>query len=289
MTLIKPSFILVVLFGGFLACTQTPQNESPKGMVYFEGGKIMIGSDDALPNEAPSFETKVSPFFIDKSPVTVAEFRAFVEETGYQTEAEEFGNSIVMNIKTGRWVLAEGANWKTPFGIGGPQAKDDHPVTQVSWNDAQAYSAWVGRRLPTEIEWEYAAKSGKNSGNKFSWGNELVENASYKANVWQGNFPIKNTEEDGFLYTSPVGEFGQNEAGVTDMGGNVWEWTSTNYGLYEGNIQSFNQNDDNKVIRGGSFLCHKEVCYGYRITARQFNSRESATFHMGFRTARSAE
>lgn len=280
---------MVILFGGFFACAHSSQNDIPKGMVHFEGGEIMIGADDALPNEAPSFETEVSPFLMDKSPVTVAEFRAFVEETGYRTDAEEFGNSGVMDLNTGQWVLAEGANWRTPLGTGGQQAKDDHPVTQVSWNDAQAYAEWKGRRLPTEIEWEYAAKSGKNTGSKFSWGNELMEKASFKANVWQGHFPFKNTGEDGFLFTNPVGEFGQNEAGMTDMGGNVWEWTSTTYRLYDGNTQPFIHKKENKVIRGGSFLCHKEVCYGYRVTARQFNSKESATFHMGFRTARSAE
>lgn len=289
MALIKHSFILIVICSGILACSQVPRNDISEEMVYFEGGEIIIGSDDAQPNEAPAFPTEVAPFYIDKSPVTVAEFRAFVDETGYITEAEKFGNSGVMDIKTGQWVLTNGANWKTPLGAAGPQAKDNHPVTQVSWNDAKAYAAWANRRLPTEIEWEYAAKNGKNSGNTYSWGNKLVENAAFKANVWQGDFPHKNTAEDGFLFTNPVGEFGETQSGLTDMGGNVWEWTASTYKPYEGNTLPFAIDPENKVIRGGSFLCAKDVCHGYRPTARQFNSRESATFHMGFRTAKSAE
>lgn len=116
-------------------------------------------------------------------------------------------NSGVLNLETGQWILAEGANWKYPLGKKGPEAEANHPVTQVSWNDANAYAEWAGRRLPSEIEWEYAAKNGKNSGNTYSWGNQLEEKGSYKANVWQGSFPIKNTVDDGFLYTSPVEEF----------------------------------------------------------------------------------
>lgn len=282
------NILLIVLAGSNLAF-QLQKVYTPDDMVFFEGGDILIGADNRMPNEAPAFEARVKPFYIDKSPVTVAEFRQFVKETGYITEAEKFGNSAVWISETGTWKLIEGANWKTPFGQMGAEAKDNHPVTQVSWNDAKAFAEWAGRRLPTEIEWEYAAKGGQNTDNQFSWGNEVNINGVYKANVWQGEFPGRNTVEDGFMYTSPVGEFGETKAGLSDMGGNVWEWTSSTYKLYEGNEQPFQVNPEVKVIRGGSFLCDKDVCYGYRVSARQFNSRESATFHMGFRTAMSAE
>jgi sulfatase modifying factor 1 len=268
-----------------IACSQEKNVQPPEGMVFFPGGEIIIGAENSIPNEAPAFRTKVDAFFMDVYPVTVAEFRKFVNETGYVTEAEKFGDSALLHSETGEWILAEGAYWEYPLGMETGKAQDDHPVTHVSWNDANAYAEWAGRRLPSEIEWEYAAKSGKNSGQLYSWGNRLVKDGEYQANVWQGNFPYENTEEDGFRYTSPVGFFGKTEAGLTDMGGNVWEWTSDTYRLYEGNPHPFRVNPDLKVIRGGSFLCHENVCYSYRVAARQNNSHESASFHIGFRTA----
>lgn len=283
---LKNIYLLLII--GFATGCTVPAEESPEDMVFFNGGTVMIGAENAMPNEAPVFKAEVKPFYIDKSPVTVAEFRQFVQETGYITEAEKFGNSAVFFPGSGRWKLIEGAHWVMPFGKDGPEAIDDHPVTQVSWNDAKAYAEWKNRRLPTEIEWEFAAKGGEDTKNIFSWGNELKENGVYKANVWQGKFPIRNLKEDGFMYTSPVGAFGKTKTGLTDMGGNVWEWTSSTYKLYEGNPKSFQVNPRQKVIRGGSFLCEKDVCYGYRVSARQFNSMESATFHMGFRTAKDA-
>lgn len=276
--------LILSLITTVMACTSA-EITPPEGMVYFDGGEITIGSERGMPNETPVFKTKVEPFFIDSSPVTVAEFRDFVEETGYMTEAEKFGDSAVMNMVTGEWTLVKGANWKYPRGADGPEAVDSHPVTQVSWNDANAYAEWAGKRLPSEIEWEFAAKGGVDSENIYSWGNNLRLGEMYKANTWQGGFPVENTGEDQFLFTSPVGEFGETEMGLTDMGGNVWEWTSTTYDLYEGNTSLYRMDPNQKVIRGGSFLCHEEVCHGYRVSARQCNSKESATFHMGFRTA----
>lgn len=267
----------------FVSCTHQPEPVS--GMAYIEGGEIIIGADNTQPNEAPAFKTDVESFYLDVHPVTVAEFRSFIEETGYKTDAETFGDSAVLDFSTGEWILAEGATWEFPLGDGTP-ANDDHPVTHVSWNDANAYAEWAGRRLPNEVEWEYAAKNGENSGQLYSWGNKLVVDGDYMANIWQGQFPVKNTADDGFLYTSPVGEFGETEAGLTDMGGNVWEWTSDTYALYEGNPAPFQVHEDLKVIRGGSFLCHRNVCYSYRVSARQNNSRESSAFHLGFRTAK---
>lgn len=269
------------------ACTQS-NKPVPEDMVFFEGGTITMGAEDGQINEYPVHRVTVGPFYINKNPVTVAEFREFVEETGYVTEAEQFGNSGVFDVKTGAWSLVDGADWEHPMGKQGEKAKDDHPATQVSWNDARAYCEWAGLRLPTEAEWEFAAKGGKDSKNRFSWGNELVTNAGFRANVWQGHFPDSMRVEDGYLYTSPVGAFGSTEAGLTDMGGNVWEWTGDTYDLYEGNPYPFQTDENRKVIRGGSFLCDSTVCFSYRVSARSFNTRESATFHMGFRTAMSA-
>lgn len=280
----KLNIYIVITFLIFGACsTKTPKK--PEGMVKFEGGTITIGANNTRPNEYPAHKVRVEPFYISKSPVTVAEFREFVKETDYVTDAEKFGNSGVFDVERGTWNLVEGANWKYPFGKGTKPAADDHPVTQVSWNDARAYCEWAGVRLPTEKEWEFAAKGGKDTRNRFSWGNELLTKAGYQANVWQGSFPDSMRVEDGYKYTSPVGVFGTTEAGLTDMGGNVWEWTSDTYDLYEGNTYPFQKNVTNKVIRGGSFLCDSTVCFGYRVTARNTNSRESATVNTGFRTA----
>lgn len=277
--------ILSILF--LLGCTG---NVVPgKEMVYFDGGTISVGSEQGEMNEYPVHQVSVDPFYISENLVTVSEFREFVEATGYVTEAEKFGNSGVFDVKTGTWSLVEGANWRQPFGPGGEAAKDDHPVTQVSWNDAVAYCEWAGVRLPTEMEWEFAAKGGKNSDNRFSWGDELVSRAGFEANVWQGQFPDSVSVEDGYLYTSPVGTFGMTEAGLSDMGGNVWEWTGDTYRLYEGNRYRVRVDENKKVIRGGSFLCDSTVCFSYRVSARSFNTRESATFHMGFRIAGDAE
>ena len=269
-----------------MGCTA---NEMPeKEMVYFEGGPISVGSEEGEMNEYPVHRVSVDPFYISEDLVTVAEFREFVESAGYVTEAEKFGNSGVFDVETGTWSLVEGADWREPFGPDGEAAKDDHPVTQVSWNDAAAYCKWAGARLPTEMEWEYAAKGGKDSDNRFSWGNELVSQAGFKANVWQGQFPDSASVEDGYLYTSPVGQFGETGDGLSDMGGNVWEWTGDTYRLYEGNRYKIKVDENKKVIRGGSFLCDSTVCFSYRVSARSFNTRESATFHMGFRIAKDA-
>lgn len=281
---LQRNILLVLLILIFVGCAQ--KNKSSKEMVYFEGGDITIGSEEGQMNESPVHKVTVEPFYISANLITVADFREFVEATGYVTDAERFGNSGVFDVETGTWSLVEGANWRRPFGQEGKSAEDDHPVTQVSWNDAMAYCEWSGVRLPTEKEWEYAAKSGKDSDHRFSWGDELVSKADYKANVWQGHFPDSVSVEDGYLFTSPVGAYGKTEVGLTDMGGNVWEWTDDTYDLYEGNPYQVSLDKMKKVIRGGSFLCDSTVCFSYRVSARSFNTRESATFHMGFRIAK---
>lgn len=265
------------------------QSDKLDQMVYFEGGTITVGSDDGEINEYPIHKAKVDPFYISTHLVTVADFQEFVEATNYRTDAEKIGNAAVFDVKTGNWKLVEDAYWKYPMGPNEEKAKAKHPVTQVSWNDAKAYSEWADVRLPTELEWEYAARSGNNSGDRFSWGDELVTETGFKANVWQGRFPDSVQVDDGYLYTSPVGEFGKTSTGLSDMGGNVWEWCANTYDLYEGNRYRVRHDPNKKVIRGGSFLCDSTACFSYRVSARSFNTRESATFHMGFRVAKSVD
>ena len=268
----------------FISCASGPA--PPEGMIYFDGGYAIMGSEKGLPNEAPVFKTKVSPFFIDKHPVTVAQFREFVRSTGYKTDAEKFSNSALFNFNTYKYELVDSITWRRPLGKNGAPAQDDHPVTHVSWNDASAYAAWAGKRLPTEEEWEYAARGGENASQRYSWGEKLVDKkGKFKANVWEGTFPYYNSTADGYRFTSPVGEFGITSCGLSDMGGNVWEWCSNTYQLYKGNPQTYIVKSHVKVIRGGSFMCDSLICHGYRVSARQFTSQETSNFHMGFRCA----
>lgn len=263
--------------------TKKPANN----MIYFEGGTFLMGSANGLPQEKPVHEVKLKPFYMDVSPVTVEEFRAFVDSTGFKTEAEKFGDSGVFNLDAGNWELLPGAFWAKPFGPKGPDAEHDHPVTHISWNDAVTYAAWAGKRLPTEAEWEYAARSGKNSGNKFSWGNPVSANGKYFANTWQGTLQAPETA-DGFLYTSPVGVFGTNEAGLTDMGGNVWQWCADTYKSYPGNAMSERVDPNVKVIRGGSFFFDEYGENSFSVSFRGKNSAETSLFNTGFRCAKDA-
>lgn len=258
-------------------------------MVYFETKNIEIGCDgkDCKSNEVPKHNVKINSFYIDKNLVSVAQFSEFVKQQNYITEAEKFGNAGVFDIKFGEWKLVEKANWKFPQGINFPKAEQNHPVTQVSWNDACAYCLFLGKRMPTENEWEFAARNGKTNASRFSWGSQLVENQKYKSNVWQGKFPENNTQNDGFLFTSPIGFFGKTESGMTDMGGNVWQWCQDTYKLYPGNNEKFVIDTLYKAIRGGSFLCDSNECFSYRNTARNSCSKETSLMHIGFRCAKS--
>jgi sulfatase modifying factor 1 len=257
-------------------------------MVLLPKGKFIFGNNKGLEHETPETEQEVEAFFMDSYPVTVGQFERFVQETHYQTQSELFGNSGVLNYETGEWELREGAYWKFPLGPAYPEAELNHPVTHVSWNDAHAYCTWAGKRLPTEIEWEYAAKSAGQKQSTFWWGNESVDEDTYKANVWTGVFPENNTAEDGFLYTSPVGFYGENESGLYDMAGNIWEWCADEYGFYN-QKREMELSEDSviyKVHRGGSFLCNPSYCFGYRSTARSSTSSETGLFHLGFRCAK---
>lgn len=271
----------------------TPENisKSPvdNDMVYFKGGTFMMGSPKGLPQEQPVHQVQIRSFKIDKHPVTVKEFAKFIGQTGYKTDADKFGDSGVMDFTTLAWTLVPGANWHHPLGRNSPAAQDDYPVTQVSWNDATAYAAWAGKRLPTEAEWEYAARCGGKSTTKFSWGNDLVMNGKYMANVWQGDHLTARQGADGFELTSPVGHYGETACGLTDMGGNVWNWCSDTYKPYPGSTIPDPQNPDSKVIRGGSFFFDQNGENSYSTTGRASNTRETSLFNTGFRCAKDAD
>ena len=237
---------------------------TPKGMVLVPAGLL----------SQEGKEQTVAAFYMDKAPVTVREFRRFVRATNYQTEAEKIGNAGVYNFQKQEWELVKGAMWEYPLGPQLPKAIDNHPVTQVSWNDAQAYCQWANKRLPSVVEWEHAARNGKNIATTYPWGNALLVNKKYKANCWQGTFPTMNLASDGFRFTSPVGHYGKSPIGLVDMAGNVWEWTTDETTI---------DNAIEKIQKGGSFMCEKSVCHGYAITGKTSATTSSALFHVGFR------
>jgi sulfatase modifying factor 1 len=259
-------------------------------MVLVPGGTTHIGAADGSPDEQPVFATRVEPFFMDAAPVTVAQFRAFVRATGHVTSAEQVGDAGVFDLRAARWTLVPGATWHHPLGPEGSAAPDDHPVTQVSWHDATAYARWAGKRLPTEIEWEHAARGGSDARAPYPWGAELPDGSGgHHANIWQGSFPLRNTTADGFPLTSPVGSFGANALGLVDLAGNVWEWTDSWFRPYADRETPFSPYaTSERVQRGGSFLCHEEYCHGYRVSARSHSTPETALFHVGFRLVMTA-
>jgi formylglycine-generating enzyme len=186
-------------------------------------------------------------------------------------------------------MAVKGASWQRPEGLSSSIAdRLDHPVIHVSWNDAKAYCQWAGKRLPTEAEWEYAAASGINN-RKYPWGNELHQEGEHHCNIWQGEFPKVNTEEDGFLGTAPVNSYKPNAFGLYNMSGNVWEWCEDTFTNQVGSKITNPLDHSLKLIKGGSYLCHKSYCNRYRIAARTFNTADSSTGHMGFRCVASVE
>ncbi|RMG17078.1 MAG: formylglycine-generating enzyme family protein [Bacteroidetes bacterium] len=262
----------------------------PEGMVFVPGGITAVGAEDGLAREQPVIARQIRGFFMDITPVTVAQFREFVQATGYVTQAEKYGDAAVFNMETGEWYLHKGAYWEFPRGPENGPAPPDHPVTQVSYNDALAYCKWAGKRLPTEAEWEHAARNGSNSRSKYSWGEEIFQNGVFKANFWQGHFPLENTLEDGFEFTSPVGAFGETPLGLKDMSGNVWEWCSDWYLPYGNDPSHFiPKPESEKVMRGGSFMCDPSYCWGYRVSGRSGTTPETGLFHVGFRCVKDVE
>ena len=303
-----------------------------KDMVWIPGGTFTMGADNqrAYPDEYPEHQVTVSGFWMDVKEVTNREFAAFVEATGYRTTAEVpldwdeiketlppgtpepdpallAPGSLVFQSSNGpvdlsqhqqwwRWV--PGASWKAPGGPGTTvDGVMDHPVVHVSWDDAAAYATWAGKRLPTEAEWEWAAR-GDLSDNIFPWGNEDIEGGAAKANYWEGEFPYNNHARDGAILTAPVGTYAPNPYGLYDMAGNVWEWCQDwyHYDYYQeikdgainpkGPEESYDPNEPNlkkKVLRGGSYLCNDSYCAGYRVAARMKSAHTDSHGHTGFR------
>ena len=272
----------------------------PDDMVDLPGGTFLMGSDDpdARPEdgEGPVRAVTVDGFRIHRTTVTNAEFAAFVDATGYRTQAESFGWSYVFegllpkakrhrlaqtgDVKAVPWWLAvDGAYWRKPEGSGSNlRGRLHHPVVHVSWHDAVAYCAWAGKRLPTEAEWEYAARGGL-EGKRYPWGDAFMRGGKHRCNIWQGRFPKQNTLDDGHFGTAPAESFAPNGYGLYNMAGNVWEWCADWFSP-DGDRRD---QRDQKVLKGGSYLCHDSYCNRYRVAARYANTPDSATGNAGFR------
>ena len=269
------------------------------GIVSLQGGSALIGSDEAYAEERPQRMVNIAPFNIDTTEVTNAQFSQFVAATGYVTQAEKpqpgFGTAggAVFTVPSPSnpswWRFVEGANWRHPTG---PESTidgmDNYPVVQVSLLDAKAYARWINRRLPTEPEWEYAAKAGSET--LYAWGEERAPGGQEQANTWQGMFPIQNTQTDGYKLHAPVGCFPASDFGLYDMIGNVWEWTDTLYTTKDtiaAEPKTSIADDPFYTIKGGSFLCAENFCRRYRASARQAQEASFSTNHIGFRTVQS--
>jgi sulfatase modifying factor 1 len=258
----------------------TPARDA--AMVPIAAASVQIGDDQAPPDERPQTTRRIAAFLLDRTPVTVAQFRTFVAASGYVTDAERFGGGAVLDKASGGWVREPDADWRRPAGRSGPLAADDHPVTQVSWRDARAFCAAYGLRLPTEFEWERAARLGQTpDGHVFRAGDPLSFQGRWRANVWQGLFPLVDEGDDGYRGPSPVGAFGAAPSGLTDMAGNVWEWTASWYVPYGARAAKGVE----RVQRGGSFLCDPSFCQGFRVTARGHATPDTSLMHVGFRCA----
>ena len=253
-------------------------------MVFVKGGKFVFGSNTGLDREKPEHEVIIQSFLIDKNLVTVEDFRNFVNSSNYITEAEKFGNAIVFDDSINSWQLVDGANWKYPLGDLKKMALPNHPVTQVSWNDALEYCKSCDKTLPSEVQWEFAASErGQKKDQLYYWGNNFLVNNNYMCNTWSSGYPNTIGYKDGYKYTSPIGHYKANSLGVFDMAGNVWEWCYNWHLPYEGNSQIFPDELKGKAQRGGSFLCNPNYCHGFRLSARSATSPESSLFHVGFR------
>ncbi|MFB7470809.1 formylglycine-generating enzyme family protein [Kitasatospora sp. NPDC056184] len=289
----------------------SPHRPGDEGMALLPGGEFLMGTEDAegFPGdgEGPVRPVRLSPFRIDTRAVTNERFAAFAADTGYRTDAERIGWSYVFASflpaalrrgaprpeRTPWWCGVEGAAWNRPEGPGsGLGERGDHPVVHVSWNDAAAYAAWAGKRLPTEAEWEYAARGGLEQA-RYPWGDELDPAGEYRCNIWRGTFPARNTAADGFRGTAPVDAFEPNGFGLYNVSGNVWEWCAdwwaTDHPADRPAVDPAGPaGGTDKVIRGGSHMCHRSYCNRYRVAARTANSPDSSSGHAGFRCAADA-
>jgi sulfatase modifying factor 1 len=305
---------------------------SGEDMVQIAAGRFIMGSDDFYPEEAPAREVQVSGFAIDRGPVTVAQFTRFTAETGYLTLAErspdaaDYPNADPALLRAGSvvfhptpgpvplddasrwWEYVPGASWRHPWGPRSDNAeRAGHPVTHVAYEDAEAYAEWVGKELPSEAEWEYAARGGLD-GAVFAWGDVQRPRGALMANHWQGEFPWRNTGAGGWRGTSPVGLFPANGYGLYDLTGNVWEWTADYYSPggagsegvasacckppVDPRVESSQRSHDlgypgahipRRVIKGGSHLCAASYCLRFRPAARQPEAIDTSTSHIGFR------
>ena len=299
------------------------------GMIFVPGGTFRMGSDRHYPEEAPVHRVTVGSFWMDRTPITNREFRKFVEATGYVTFAEvapdrkDYPGALPNMLKAGSlvfsppdhpvdlanfanwWAFKFGANWRRPYGKGSSiRGLDEHPVVHVAYRDAETYAAWAGKALPTEAEWEFAARGGLD-GAEFAWGNEFTPGGRHMANTWQGQFPRQNLAEDGFERTSPVETFPPNDYGLFDMIGNVWEWTTDWYSSHHtadapkaccipenprgGSVANSYDSCQpqikipRKVVKGGSHLCAPNYCRRYRPAARHAQPIDTSMSHVGFR------
>ena len=275
-------------------------------IVAIPGGTAIIGTDAPefrADGEGPARRIAIRPFSIDAHAVTNARFAAFVAATAYRTDAERFGWSFVFRAflppglvaespeATPWWCKVDGACWHAPEGPGSTIAdRPDHPVTHVSWADAAAFADWARGRLPSEAEWEHAAKGGRAHA-RFPWGEqEPSDEVAHLCNIWQGEFPRRNTAADGFAGTAPVGSYAPNGFGLFDMAGNVWEWCADPFRVRSLSAAAKSRNraaaaGKERVMKGGSFLCHRSYCYRYRIAARIGHSPDTSAAHTGFRLA----
>ncbi len=302
---------------GGSSCAEQPEfarvnTGSTNGMKLITGGRFLMGNerDYGFPSdgEGPVHEVELTPFWIDATTVTNEQFNDFVNATGYKTESERFGWSFVFEghltpkqLQTavkGRvvgsewWCRIDGADWRHPEGPGSNIKKRwAHPVVQVTWHDAVAYAQWAGKRLATEAEWEFAARGGAPHLHRFPWGDELEPGGRHMMNVWQGVFPTKNIEADGYYGPAPAKSFRANGHGLYNMTGNVWEWCwdwfdHTYYQRSPSTNPAGPCHGDRRVMRGGSYLCHASYCNRYRVDARNSNTPDSATTNLGFRCVR---
>jgi formylglycine-generating enzyme required for sulfatase activity len=323
------------------AAPAAPPGPAPDGMAWIPAGQFVMGSDepDALPNERPAHLVAVKGFWLDVHDVTNAQYRDFADATGYLTTAERpvEWEELKKQVPPGTprppdemlapgslvftppdhevdlrdmgnwWSWVTGASWRHPQGPKSDlEGKDDYPVVQVSWDDAVAYAQWAGKRLPTEAEWEYAARGGTGKHDRFWWGDEFKPGGRAMANTYSGTFPTKDTAEDGYSHPSPWKAFPPNGYGLYDMAGNVWQWTADLYradahvlGAAQGlhcspPTAAWDPSRDvpsapTRVTKGGSFLCHVSYCESYRPVARRGTPYDTGSEHVGFRCAKDAD
>jgi len=278
-------------------------------MVELAGGEFLMGNDDEVgfpaDGEGPVRRVNLRPFYIDETAVTNAQFSRFMKATRYKTEAEQFDWSFVFHLfltKRARrgatqavaevpwWLPVTGATWRHPEGPGS-DVKDrmDYPAVHVSWNDALNYADWAGKRLPTEAEWEFAARGGLEQ-KRYAWGDDLTPEGEHRCNIWQGDFPDRDTAEDGYSGTAPARSYAPNGHGLYNVAGNVWEWTADWFSV-DYHVDGRRDNPQgppegaSRVTRGGSYLCHESYCNRYRVAARSSSTPDSSTGNLGFRCA----